>query len=63
MRTEDIFALSLGLTPPWKLLSQRLDADKAPRDLFLAIRAKRGATSLLMADYPFLWPEAVSIAQ
>jgi len=35
MRTEDIFALGLGLTPPWQVLSQRLDTEKAPHKLHL----------------------------
>ena len=44
MRTEDIFALGLGLTPPWQVLSQRLDTEKAPHELHLVLGAERGAT-------------------
>ena len=44
MRTEDIFALGLGLTPPWQVLSQRLDTEKAPHELHLVLGADRGAT-------------------
>ena len=44
MRTNDIFALGLGLTPPWQVLSKRLDTDKTPRSLNLVLGADRGAT-------------------
>ena len=44
MRTEDIFALGLGLTPPWQVLSQRLDTEKTPHELHLDLGADRGAT-------------------
>ena len=44
MRTEDIFALGLGLTPPWQVLSQRLDTEKTPHELHLVLGADRGAT-------------------
>lgn len=43
MRTDDIFALSLGLNPPWKVLSQRLETDKIPHELHMEIGAYRGA--------------------
>lgn len=43
MRAEDVFALGLGLTPPWKLLSQRLETGKVPHELHLEIGAERGA--------------------
>jgi transposase len=49
MRTEDIFALGLGLTPPWQVLSQRLDTEKAPHELHLVLGADRGAILLSMA--------------
>ena len=42
MRTEDIFALGLGLAQPWKLLNQRLDTEKIPHELHLEIGADRG---------------------
>ena len=44
MRTEDIFAQGLGLTPPWQVLSQRLDTEKTPHELHLVLGADRGAT-------------------
>lgn len=44
MRTEDIFALGLGLTPPWQIVSQRLDTDKVPHELHLTLSSDRGAS-------------------
>ena len=43
MKSEEIFALGLGLTPPWKLLSQRMDMSTNPSTLHLEIGAERGA--------------------
>ncbi len=43
MFAEEIFALGLGLTPPWKVMSQHLDTDKTPSVLHLEIGAERGA--------------------
>ena len=43
MQAEEIFALGLGLTPPWKVMSQRLDTDHTPTKLHLEIGADRGA--------------------
>ena len=43
MLTEQIFALGLGLTPPWKVMSQRLDTEQTPTKLHLEIGADRGA--------------------
>ncbi len=43
MQAEEIFALGLGLTPPWKVMSQRLDTDHTPTRLHLEIGADRGA--------------------
>lgn len=43
MLAEEIFALGLGLTPPWKVMSQRLDTEHSPTELHLEIRADRGA--------------------
>ena len=42
MLAEQIFALGLGLTPPWKVMSQRLDTDHKPTKLHLEIGADRG---------------------
>jgi len=39
MQAEEIFALGLGLTPPWKIMSQRLDTDHMPTMLHLEIGA------------------------
>ena len=43
MQSNDIFALGLGLTPPWKLTEQQLDTLKSPHELHLRIAADRGA--------------------
>jgi len=43
MLAEEIFALGLGLTPPWKVMSQRLDTEHSPTELHLEISADRGA--------------------
>ena len=43
MRAEEIFALGLGLTPPWKVMNQRLDTEHTPSKLHLEIGADRGA--------------------
>jgi len=43
MHSNNIFALGLDLTPPWKLIDQRLDMDKSPHELYLRIEADRGS--------------------
>jgi transposase len=43
MQNNDIFALGLGLTAPWKLVEQQLDTNKSPHRLDLRIAADRGA--------------------
>jgi hypothetical protein len=43
MVTSDIFALGLGLTPPWRLIDQRLETDKQSNELHLAVAADAGA--------------------
>jgi hypothetical protein len=43
MKAEDVFALGLGLSAPWGLLSQRLDMDTKPFELYLEVGAERGA--------------------
>lgn len=43
MQSNDIFALGLGLTPPWKLTEQRLDTGKSPHELHLRVAADRGS--------------------
>ena len=32
MRMGDIFALGFGLTPPWQIISQRLNTEKVPHE-------------------------------
>ena len=43
MDANDILALGLGVTPPWKLVSQRLDTSTQPNQLHLEVAAERGA--------------------
>ena len=43
MDAKQVFALGLGLGAPWKLVGQRLDADKRPNELHLEVEAERGA--------------------
>ena len=43
MDTKDVLALGLGITPPWGLVGQRLDTDKRPNELHIAMAADRGA--------------------
>lgn len=43
MLAEEVFALGLGLTPPWLVTSQSLDTEKSPSELHLEIGADRGA--------------------
>ena len=43
MKAEDVFALGVGLTAPWRLLGQSLDTEKNPFHLYLEIGAERGA--------------------
>ncbi len=40
---NDVLSLGLGLTPPWKLMDQRLERDKEPHELHLQLAADRGA--------------------
>ena len=43
MASSDIFTLGLGLTPPWRVIDQRLETDKQPNELHLAVAAEPGA--------------------
>ena len=43
MDANDILALGLGVTPPWKLVSQRLDTSMQPNQLHLEVATERGA--------------------
>jgi transposase len=43
MDANDILALGLGVTPPWRLVSQRLDTGTGPNRLHLEVAAERGA--------------------
>ncbi len=42
MHAEDVLSLGLGVTPPWKLVGQRLDTDKRPKELHIEVAADRG---------------------
>lgn len=44
MPTNDILALGLGLTGPWKIVDQHLDLDKEPHELHIRVEADRGST-------------------
>ena len=43
MANSDIFTLGLGLTPPWRVVDQRLETDRQPNELHLAVAADPGA--------------------
>lgn len=43
MQPNEFLNLGLGLTPPWKLIDQRLDMDKSPHELHLRIEADPGS--------------------
>jgi transposase len=43
MATSDIFTLGLGLAAPWRVVDQRLETDKQPNELHLAVAAEPGA--------------------
>jgi transposase len=42
MDANDVLALGLGVTPPWKLVGQRLDTTTQPNQLHLEVAAARG---------------------
>ncbi len=37
MDANDVLALGLGISPPWKLVGQRLDTDKRPKELHIEL--------------------------
>jgi transposase len=43
MASSDIFTLGLWLTPPWRVIDQRLETDKQPHELHLAVMAEPSA--------------------
>jgi transposase len=43
MDANTVLALGLGVTPPWRLVGQRLDTDKQPHELHLEVAAERGS--------------------
>src|SRR5512134_1905645 len=43
MDANNVLALGLGVTPPWRLVSQRLDTATQPNQLHLEVAAERGA--------------------
>jgi transposase len=43
MDARDLLALGLGVTPPWRLVEQRLETDKRPHILEIRLEAERGA--------------------
>ncbi|MGO8962385.1 MAG: ISL3 family transposase [Mycobacterium sp.] len=43
MASSDIFTLGLGLSPPWRVIDQRLETDTQPHELHLGVAAEPGA--------------------
>ncbi len=43
MHADDVLSLGVGVTPPWKLVVQRLENDKRPKELHIEVAADRGA--------------------
>jgi transposase len=43
MDANTVLTLGLGVTPPWRLVDQRLDTGKQPHELHLAVGADRGS--------------------
>jgi len=43
MDADNVLALGLGVTPPWKLVGQRLDTGKRPNELHIELATDRGA--------------------
>ncbi len=42
MDAQDVLALGLGVTPPWRLVEQRLDTNKQPHVLDILLEVERG---------------------
>ena len=42
MNANDLLTLGLGLTEPWKVVGQKLDVNRQPSELRLAVEADRG---------------------
>ena len=42
MDAQDVLTLGLGVTPPWRLVEQRLDTNKQPHILDILLEAERG---------------------
>ena len=43
MDANTVLALGLGVTPPWRLVNQRLETGKQPHELHLEVAADRGS--------------------
>ncbi len=43
MHADEVLSLGRGVTPPWKLVGQRLDTDNRPNELHIEVAADRGA--------------------
>lgn len=43
MDANTVLALGLGMTPPWRLVGQRLETAKQPHELHLEVAAERGS--------------------
>ncbi len=42
MDAQDVLALGLGVTPPWRLVEQRLDTNKQRHVLDILLETERG---------------------
>jgi transposase len=43
MDANQVLALGLGVTPPWRLMDQRLEIGKQPHELHLRLKAEQGS--------------------
>ena len=63
MDTEDDLVLGLGVKAPWKLVGQRLDTDKRPKELQQEVAAERGVRSgrlRILLDWPIILNRATT---
>ena len=59
MHANDVLFLGLGVMPPWKLVGQRLNTDKQPKELHIEVAAShhRGAAVLSSGDVVDFQPD------
>lgn len=51
MDAGQVLALGLGVTPPWRLVSQHLETGKTPHELHLRLEADRGSLFAWASTY------------